>query len=90
MRHTKDEIRQAKIHAALGQPARLRLISHLALGPERTVTEIVQRTKLPQPMISTHLAILRRAGLVTCRRDGRWSWYKTTAAGDQMAGLVLP
>jgi ArsR family transcriptional regulator, arsenate/arsenite/antimonite-responsive transcriptional repressor len=32
-----------------------------------------------QPPISKHLATLRRAGLVTSRREGAWVYYETSA-----------
>ena len=41
----------------------------------RSVTEIVEHTGVSQPTVSHHLAILRDAGLVTIRPDGRQTFY---------------
>ena len=41
----------------------------------RSVTEIVSRTGVSQPTVSHHLAILRDAGLVSLRSEGRQTFY---------------
>ncbi len=41
----------------------------------RSVTEIVEHTGVSQPTVSHHLAVLRDAGLVTIRPDGRQTFY---------------
>jgi len=38
--------------------------------------KIDQRVGLSQSTVSTHLAILQRAGLVTCRKVGQWSYFQ--------------
>lgn len=38
--------------------------------------QIDQRVGLSQSTVSTHLAILQRAGLVTCRKVGQWSFFQ--------------
>jgi len=38
---------------------------------------------VPQPKVSRHLAYLRRAGLVSARKEGLWAYYTLTPArGD--------
>jgi len=64
---------------ALGDPTRLRLLNLVAAG-EVCVCYFIEILDEPQPKISRHLAYLRRAGLVTARRDGKWMHY----------GLVTP
>ena len=59
---------------ALSDPAR-RQILELLRGRERSVNELVQRLKLSQPGVSKHLRVLREAGLVRVRPDGRRRWY---------------
>jgi DNA-binding transcriptional ArsR family regulator len=59
---------------ALSDPAR-RLILELLRERERPVNELVQRLKLSQPGVSKHLRVLREAGLVRVRPDGRRRWY---------------
>jgi ArsR family transcriptional regulator len=40
-----------------------------------SVTEIVERTSVSQPTVSHHLAILREAGLVSTRHEGKQVFY---------------
>jgi DNA-binding transcriptional ArsR family regulator len=42
---------------------------------ERSVSELVARVGLSQPGVSKHLRVLRDAGLVNVRKDGRMRWY---------------
>jgi len=60
--------------AAVAEPTRLRLIALLAPG-EACVCDLVGALDLPQPLVSRHLGVLRRAGLVTARREGLWMHY---------------
>ncbi len=59
---------------ALGDETRIRLLELLREG-ECTVAELMDATGLGQSLVSHHLRVLRYAGLVTSRRDGRWSRY---------------
>jgi ArsR family transcriptional regulator len=61
---------------ALADPARVALVARLAHGEEVCVCDLVLGSNLSQPTISHHLAILRRAGLVTSRRKGTWAYYR--------------
>lgn len=54
---------------ALGEVSRLSIIQSLQ-GGEKNVSELVQETKLSQPNVSRHLAVLVNAGLVGRRKDG--------------------
>ncbi len=60
---------------ALADPRRLALLSALQ-GGERTVSELAETTKRPQPNVSQHLASLARAGLVEGRREGTRVYYR--------------
>jgi len=59
---------------ALADGTRLRILGLLTTG-EVCVCDIHESLKIPQPKASRHLAYLRRAGLVTTRRDGLWVHY---------------
>jgi ArsR family transcriptional regulator len=59
---------------AFSDVTRLRIL-HLLLRGETCVGDLVTILESPQPRVSQHLAILRSAGLVTCRREGLWSYY---------------
>lgn len=60
--------------AAVAEPTRLRLLA-LLKGGEACVCDLFGALDLPQPLVSRHLGILRRAGLVTARREGLWMHY---------------
>jgi DNA-binding transcriptional ArsR family regulator len=63
--------RDLKAHfIGLANPTRLAIIALLVSG-ERTASEIARKLKLSQPLLSWHLRVMRRAGLVGTRRSGR-------------------
>lgn len=72
----------------LGDRTRLRLLNLLALG-EICVCYFVEIFGEPQPKISRHLASLRRAGLVSTRREGKWMNYRLSKPKDAAAARVL-
>jgi len=59
---------------SLGDPARLAIIQHLALGEHRVV-DLTAHLGLAQSTVSSHLACLRDCGLVTSRPQGRASMF---------------
>ena len=61
-------------YVALAEPHR-RQILDLLLGGECSVNDLVARLKLSQPGVSKHLKVLREAGLVVVRPEGRQRWY---------------
>lgn len=69
----------ARLAVALGEPSRLALLSALLEG-EATVSDLASRLGLAQPRVSTHLARLRVAGLVTRLSVGRHRAYRADAA----------
>ncbi len=75
----------AAVARALGHADRLELLEQLGQG-ERNVESLAQRTSLSIASASQHLQQLRRAGLVTSRRDGKYVLYRL-ADGDVVALL---
>jgi len=69
----------ALVAHALSAPARLLLLEQLAQG-ERGVEALADKTGLTVANCSQHLQQLRRAGLVTSRRDGKAVIYRLTDA----------
>jgi len=59
---------------SLGDPGRLAIIQHLALGEHRVV-DLTAHMGLAQSTVSSHLACLRDCGLVTSRPQGRASMF---------------
>ncbi|MGH7568774.1 MAG: ArsR/SmtB family transcription factor [Gemmatimonadales bacterium] len=63
--------------AALGDRMRLRLACCLLTASQGLcVCELVDSLQESQPNVSRHLKVLKAAGLVTGRRDGRWIYYQ--------------
>ncbi len=65
----------AAVAKALGNPQRLELVEHLAQGP-RSVDALATKLGLPIANVSQHLQAMRRAGLVTSDRDGKFINYR--------------
>lgn len=64
----------ALMFRVLGDQTRLRTLMALRQG-EMNVTELCASLRTSQPTVSRHLSILRMAGLVTGRRDGKEIFY---------------
>jgi ArsR family transcriptional regulator, arsenate/arsenite/antimonite-responsive transcriptional repressor len=56
---------------ALGDRKRLRIVQYLAGHDQVSVTQLGEELRFSQPLISWHLRVLRRAGIVKTRRTGR-------------------
>jgi ArsR family transcriptional regulator, arsenate/arsenite/antimonite-responsive transcriptional repressor len=63
-----------RLFRAFSDRTRLRIL-HLLADGEVCVGDLVTVLRLPQPTVSRHLSYLRRAGLVTVRRDASWMYY---------------
>jgi DNA-binding transcriptional ArsR family regulator len=61
-------------YAALAEPSRRQILDLLRDG-ERSVNDLVAHLRLSQPGVSKHLKVLREAGLVDVRPDGKRRWY---------------
>lgn len=75
----------AEIAQALGHANRLELLEHLGQG-ERSVEHLAERAGLTLANASRHLQLLRRAGLVRGRRDGKRVYYRL---GEESAVVGL-
>jgi ArsR family transcriptional regulator len=76
------------LFAAMSDPTRLRLLNLMSDG-EVCVCFFVEVLDAPQPTISRHLAYLRKAGLVSDRREGKWIHYKITAPENPTAAQAF-
>ena len=63
---------------AIAEPRRRHILEFIA-DEERSVGDIADAIELEQPSVSKHLQVLRNVGLVTMRRDGRRTLYRTNA-----------
>jgi ArsR family transcriptional regulator, arsenate/arsenite/antimonite-responsive transcriptional repressor len=76
----------AHVFRAIGHVARLRILQMLR-GGGLCVCQVTSVLELAPSTVSAHLAELRRAGLITERRDGRWVTY-TLVDTSSVASLL--
>ena len=77
-------------YSALAEPTRREILDVLR-GGERTAGELGARLPLSQPGVSKHLKVLREAGLVEVRPEGKRRWYGLRAAPlAEVAGWLEP
>jgi ArsR family transcriptional regulator, arsenate/arsenite/antimonite-responsive transcriptional repressor len=69
-----DTCRAARLFHALSDETRLSILERLRRG-ERCVCELTDALDAAQSRLSFHLRVLKEAGLVTDRREGRWMYY---------------
>ena len=72
---------------SLGDPARLAILRHLALG-EHKVVDLTTHLGLAQSTVSAHLACLRDCGLLISRPQGRASMWSLAAAPELLDVLA--
>lgn len=63
------------LFAALADPTRRGLFERLCRDGEQTVHALTAQAGVSQPAVSKHLGVLKRAGLVLDRREGRETHY---------------
>ena len=83
--------RLAALAHALSDETRIELVQRLRRG-ERCVCDLMTDTGAAQSRLSFHLRVLKEAGLVTDRKEGRWSFYSLAPEAvemlhDQVVGL---
>ncbi len=64
----------AKAFRVFADENRLRIIKMLYTG-EKCACVLLEELKISQPTLSHHMKILETSGLVTVRKDGKWSNY---------------
>jgi len=72
--------RENRIFQALADPSRRAIFESLTRG-EVAVKDLTARFDLSQPAVSQHLAVLKDAGLVSGRREGRQVFYQVEPQG---------
>lgn len=80
---TLDLARSAQLFHALSDETRLAVLEMLRDG-ERCVCDLQADLEAAQSRLSFHLKVLRDSGLVSDRKEGRWSYYRlnTEALGE--------
>lgn len=73
---------------ALADRTRLRLLNLMG-DDEICVCFLVEGLKMAQPKISRHLAYLRRARVVSARREGKWMHYRVAEPPEEHAARIF-
>lgn len=68
-------IRSAPVFAALGDVTRLELLSRLSDGKQHSIVQLADGLQLTRQGVTKHLQVLKRAGVVSCKRIGRESRF---------------
>lgn len=84
----KAEFNMEQFFQALGDKTRLRLLNLMG-EQEVCVCYFVEILEAPQPKISRHLAYLRKAGIVSARREGKWMHYRMVMPPHTGATQIL-
>jgi ArsR family transcriptional regulator len=76
------------VFSALADETRLRLLNLMG-DDEVCVCFFVEALGTNQPKISRHLAYLKRAGLVSARREGKWMHYRIAVPADRHIAAIF-
>lgn len=99
----RSGLQAVELFKALSDSTRLQAVLLMHQETELCVCELTEALSLSQPMISRHLATLRKTGVVEGRRHGQWVYYRladnlpewarqvvAATAADQMSLLEVP
>ncbi|MGH7043509.1 MAG: ArsR/SmtB family transcription factor [Acetobacteraceae bacterium] len=70
-----------ELFSTLADPTRRAIFERLSRDGEQTVRALTDRAGVSQPAVSKHLAVLKRAGLVADRHEGRQTHYSAQPQG---------
>ncbi|MDW7668308.1 MAG: metalloregulator ArsR/SmtB family transcription factor [Bacillota bacterium] len=81
-----------EILKALADDVRIEILETIGLK-ELNVSEIAQKTSVSRPTVSHHLQILKRADLVSARKDGKETFYSVntytlTSISQSLLGFI--
>lgn len=78
----------SRLFHALSEPTRLKILEHLKDG-EQCVCDLTEAFDTGQSRLSFHLRVLKEAGLINDRPEGRWMYYSLNIEGiKELASFV--
>ena len=83
-----DYAGNAKMFKAFCDETRLKVISLLQSG-EKCACVLLDEVKVGQPTLSHHMKILVESGVVSARKDGKWTHYSINPTGSENAVALL-
>lgn len=82
------EQRIVPIFKALSDENRIQILKLLRSG-EKCACELLEEMKISQPTLSHHMKMLCEAGLVTGRREGKWTHYSVCCEGIMLVSASM-
>lgn len=73
-------VRAAKAFKALGDENRVKIAMMLSSGPTNAC-DFMDVLEISQPTLSHHLKVLNEAGVINCKREGKWRIYELSESG---------
>ena len=83
-----QHLNNARVFKAFGDETRLRILSLLRSG-EKCACVLVESVNVTQPTLSHHMKVLVDSGIVTARKEGKWTHYSISTAGCEEAVVLL-
>ena len=83
-----DEKKTALIFKAFCDENRIRILRLLTSG-EKCGCKLLEALNVTQPTLSHHMKILCDSGVVTGRREGKWTHYSISPEGAALAEQCL-
>ncbi len=81
-------IQHAKVFQAFGDENRLLILKQLQEG-ERCAAFLLETVPIVQSTLSHHMKILCASGVVTSRKEGKWTYYALSPEGCKQARCLL-
>lgn len=78
----------ARIFKAFCDENRLAILEMLQSG-EKCACVLLEQLNITQPTLSHHMKILVDSGIVSARKEGKWTHYSINAAGCEEAAILL-
>ncbi|ANE36272.1 transcriptional regulator, ArsR family [Campylobacter iguaniorum] len=75
--------------SALNDETRVRILKFLSINGECCVCNLESAFEMIQSRLSRHLKILKEAGFLRVRRDGRWAYYSIRSPLDEFRQAAL-
>ena len=78
----------ARVFKAFCDETRLMVLSLLQSG-EKCACVLIEKLELAQPKLSYHMKILVESGIVSARREGKWTHYSISIDGSDYAVRLI-
>ena len=84
----KNYSENARVFKAFCDENRLMILEMLQNG-EKCACVLLVKLRISQPTLSHHMKILVDSGIVSARKDGKWTYYSISETGSENAANLL-